>query len=143
MTSKKPPTTQSRNRKRGIAEERTVADLFKHYGVPAERIPLSGAIPGLGGDVKAKEISGLYEIKVIGVKALIYEKEIIGARYVQIDLNWHGKIKKHAQDQNMRHAAVIFRGRNLRERYVILDFEEYVSLVKGFEEYIKLVKNNS
>ena len=133
---KKLSTTQSNNRNRGIQNERDLAEDFRDLGFPdVIRVPLSGSVPLPGiprGDVYSTQLSAVWEAKVLGTaaKVVIHEKMTNAARYVNIDLNWLDKIEKEARSSKMRHAAVIFRGRKLTRRYVILGFEEYVSLLK-------------
>jgi hypothetical protein len=133
LPNKKKSSIQSRNRNRGIQNERDLAEDFNDLGILATRVPLSGAVPLPGmprGDVFSAEISAVWEAKVIGTKVQIREKRTTAARYVQIDLHWLDKIDAEAKKSKMRHAAVIFRGMNLKRRYVLLGFEEYVSLLK-------------
>lgn len=91
------------------------------------RVPFSGSIRGLPGDVVAEEYSLLLEAKVYRV----VEKAVPGSRYMQIDLNWLDKIEVEAKSRKMKHAAVVIRGEKLKHRYVILGFEEYISLLKS------------
>ncbi len=132
---KKPSTLQSRNRARGIDNERGLVEVLKDLGVEdVIRIPLSGAIPIPGlprGDLHSAKLQAVWEAKVLKVKTVIYEKTTTAARYVQLDLDWLDKIEKAAKDSRLPHAAVIFRGTKLRRRYVIIGLEEYIRLLKS------------
>jgi hypothetical protein len=123
---KKPSTIQSKNRSRGINNERDlVHKLQDNFNIEAKRVPLSGSIPGLGGDVELEGLSTLLEAKVIAV-----EQTVRGSRYMRLDLDWVDKNERHAKSRGFRHAAVVVRGCNLSKRYVIIDFEEYINLLK-------------
>jgi hypothetical protein len=120
-------TPQDRSRKRGRDNEYQLVHLLEKHNIQAMRVPLSGSIRGLPGDVVSEEYSLLLEAKVYRV----FEKNAVGSRYMQINLAWLDKIELEAKGRKMKHAAVVIRGEKLKRRYVILGFEEYISLIKS------------
>ncbi len=119
---------QAKARSRGKANEYgLVKDLHKRGVTDAQRVPLSGALKALPGDVRVESLSLLIEAKVYAAL------DIDGVQHFKVNLAWLWKILGEARRVGLRHAAVIIRGKNLRRRAVILDYDEYLELLQGYE----------
>jgi Holliday junction resolvase len=116
---------QKRARNRGKSNEYSLVKALRNLEIEAERVPLSGALPGMPGDVTAQEISTMFEAKVIGVLT------VDGVRYIRINLDWVEKVVREANRAGYTHGVVVIRGNNLKKRYALVPFEEYVKLVKA------------
>jgi Holliday junction resolvase len=122
--------TQRRAKNRGRANEVDLAaDLYHRGFTSAKRVPLSGALHEMPGDVTVEELNLLIEAKVYATE------EISGARYFKIDLNWLWKIFDEAKRIGWRNACVVIRGKHLRRRAVLMDYAEYLALVRDAEAY--------
>ena len=115
---------QTRARNRGRSNEYLLVKKLQKLGVEAERVPLSGALAKLKGDVKVPLLSLLLEAKVYAVT------EVDGARYARFDFNWVDKIEKEAKAAGYARGAVVFRGEKLSKDYVVLGFEDYIRLLQ-------------
>ncbi|GCE45159.1 hypothetical protein EI42_06171 [Thermosporothrix hazakensis] len=119
---------QGKARRRGKANEYGLVGKLRKLGTPdAERVPLSGALSQLPGDVSAPSLGTLFEAKVYALR------EVEGARYARLELNWIEKIRQEAARAGYARGVVAFRGKGQRQTYVILPLEDYVSLVREKE----------
>jgi hypothetical protein len=116
---------QNRARNRGRSNEYRLVEKLKKMGhEDAERVPLSGALAKMKGDVKVPSLKLLLEAKVYAVTS------VAGTRYARFDFNWVDKATKEAKNEGYDWSAVVFRGENLQKDYAVMPFEDYVRLVE-------------
>ena len=121
---------QSRSKNRGRDNEINLAHDLQNRGYTStSRVPLSGALKELPGDVSVPELDLLVEAKVYQTV------EIEGARYFRLDLNWLWKVLDEAKRMQVRNACVVIRGKNLRRRAVLMDYTEYLALARDATLY--------
>ncbi|GHO45156.1 hypothetical protein [Ktedonospora formicarum] len=127
---------QRRAKNRGRQNEIDLAADLRSQGFSsAKRVPLSGALQGMPGDVMVEECSLLVEAKVYQTL------DIGGTRYFKVDLNWLWKILDEAKRIGWRNACVVIRGKNLRRRAVLVDYIEYLALVNDAETHRNTLRN--
>lgn len=114
------------------AERQIVADLHKKGFSSAERVPLSGALASLPGDIIVTELDLLIESKTRTTL------EVSGARYFRVDLDWLWKIHREAAVRALRNACVVIRAKGTRRKAVLADYDEYIQLLKDAESWRRL-----
>ncbi len=123
-----PRTPQARARARGKDNERLLVERLHTQGYSsAKRVPLSGALSDLPGDVTVEELALLLEAKVYAIT------EVDGARYIRIDLHWLEKIQAEAKRAGYEWSAVAFRGKGSRTFYVLATLENCPWVAKSQE----------
>ncbi|GHO55492.1 hypothetical protein [Ktedonobacter robiniae] len=127
---------QRRAKNRGKQNEVDLAADLRSQGFSsAKRVPLSGALQDMPGDVMVEELALLVEAKVYQTL------DIDGARYFKVDLNWLWKVLDEAKRIGWRNGCVIIRGKRLHRRAVLMDYAEYLALVSDAETYRNMLRN--
>lgn len=99
--------------------ERTVVAKARAAGIEARRVPLSGAVREMPGDVDLGAVLAECKVRAAHLDAR-------GARILSLDLDWLDKVRAEAAP---RPGVVIARAKGSPRSYVLCDLDLFLALL--------------
>lgn len=117
------PSSAKRGKARAYKMEVGLAkDLRENGDLTAARVPMSGALKGVGldGDVSAKHFL---------VEAKNYTPvEAAGGRYLKFDVTWLTKVMKEAALHG-KPGLVVYQPKGAQNKLVVMDWDQFLAII--------------
>lgn len=122
--------TGKSNKARAYAQEVRTAKQLSAAGVPANRVPLSGALKGVGldGDVETARV--LLECKSYSTV------EVAGEKYIRFPVSWVRKIQDEAKLHG-KSGVVVLQPKGAHFSFAVLAWDDYVAQLALLERLVR------